>query len=122
MMSIMEKTQKIDSECRTFKDQWNFKYFVVQFGYKVLCLIFNKTITVIKELNIKWHYETNYFQNILKVCGQKNLKRELQSQYFFKKVNTEQEAATHASIRVVLEIAKREKPFTNKEMIKECEL
>ncbi|CAH1108390.1 unnamed protein product [Psylliodes chrysocephalus] len=36
------------------------------------------------------------------------------------KVNIEQEAATRASCRVALEIAKRGKPFTDGEMIKDC--
>ncbi|UYV72726.1 EPM2AIP1 [Cordylochernes scorpioides] len=39
---------------------------------------------------------------------------------FFTKVKTEQEASTRASFRVALEIAKRGKPFTDGEMIKEC--
>ncbi|UYV75705.1 EPM2AIP1 [Cordylochernes scorpioides] len=49
------------------------------------------------------------------------LKRGLKSQQsLFTKVKTEQEAATRASFRVALEIAKRGKPFTDGEMIKEC--
>nr|CAI5869370.1 unnamed protein product [Callosobruchus analis] len=38
----------------------------------------------------------------------------------FTKLKTEQEAATRASSRVAFETAKREKPFTDGEMIKEC--
>ncbi|GJQ74466.1 hypothetical protein Trydic_g21335 [Trypoxylus dichotomus] len=41
-------------------------------------------------------------------------------QSLFTKVNTEQEAATSASFRVALKIAKPGKPFTGGEMIKEC--
>ncbi|UYV73035.1 EPM2AIP1, partial [Cordylochernes scorpioides] len=49
------------------------------------------------------------------------LKRGLKSQQsLFTKVKTEQEAATRASFRVALEIAKRGNPFTDGEMIKEC--
>ncbi|GFQ86138.1 general transcription factor II-I repeat domain-containing protein 2 [Trichonephila clavata] len=49
------------------------------------------------------------------------MKRGLKSQQSsFTKLKTEQEAATRASFRVALEIAKRGKPFTNGEIIKEC--
>ncbi|GFR29127.1 general transcription factor II-I repeat domain-containing protein 2B [Trichonephila clavata] len=49
------------------------------------------------------------------------MKRRLKSQQSsFTKLKTEQEAATRASFRVALEIAKRGKPFTDGEMIKEC--
>ncbi|GFR21235.1 proteinral transcription factor ii-i repeat domain-containing protein 2a [Trichonephila clavata] len=48
------------------------------------------------------------------------MKRGLKSQQSsFTKLKTEQEAATRASFRVALEIAKRGKPFTDGEMIKE---
>ncbi|GFQ99430.1 general transcription factor II-I repeat domain-containing protein 2 [Trichonephila clavata] len=49
------------------------------------------------------------------------MKRGLKSQQSsFTKLKTEQEAATRASFRVALEIAKRGKPFTDGKMIKEC--
>ncbi|GFR33622.1 general transcription factor II-I repeat domain-containing protein 2 [Trichonephila clavata] len=49
------------------------------------------------------------------------MKRGLKSQQSsFTKLKTEQEAATRFSFRVALEIAKRGKPFTDGEMIKEC--
>nr|CAI5833566.1 unnamed protein product [Callosobruchus analis] len=49
------------------------------------------------------------------------MKRGLKSQQpSFTKLKTEQEAATRASFRVAFEIAKRGKPFTDGEMIKEC--
>ncbi|GFQ66067.1 SCAN domain-containing protein 3 [Trichonephila clavata] len=49
------------------------------------------------------------------------MKRGLKSQQSsFTKLKTEQEAATRASFRVALVIAKSGKPFTDGEMIKEC--
>lgn len=123
----MEKKRKIDSECRTFKDQWNIQYFVIESSKKALCLICNETIAVLNEYNIKRHYETKHFQNYSKYTGSlrtekfEALKRGLKSQQSsFTKLKTEQEAATRASFRVALEIAKRGKPFTDGEMIKEC--
>ncbi|UYV73417.1 EPM2AIP1 [Cordylochernes scorpioides] len=123
----MEKKRKIDSECRKFKDQWNIQYFVIESSNKALCLICNESIAVLKEYNMKRHYETKHSQNYSKYTGIvrtekfEALKRGLKSQQsLFTKVKTEQEAATRASFRVALEIAKRGKPFTDGEMIKEC--
>ncbi|UYV82126.1 EPM2AIP1 [Cordylochernes scorpioides] len=123
----MEKKRKIDGECRKFKDQWNIQYFVIESSNKALCLICNESIAVLKEYNMKRHYETKHSQNYSKYTGIvrtekfEALKRGLKSQQsLFTKVKTEQEAATRASFRVALEIAKRGKPFTDGEMIKEC--
>ncbi|UYV75067.1 EPM2AIP1 [Cordylochernes scorpioides] len=105
--TLMEKKRKIDSECRKFKDEWNIQYFVIESSNKALCLICNESIAVLKEYNMKQKFEA--------------LKRGLKSQQsLFTKVKTEQEAATRASFRVALEIAKRGTPFTDGEMIKEC--
>ncbi|UYV67485.1 EPM2AIP1 [Cordylochernes scorpioides] len=123
----MEKKRKIDSECRKFKDQWNIQYFVIESSNKALCLICNESIAFLKEYNMKRHYETKHSQNYSKYTGIvrtekfEALKRGLKSQQsLFTKVKTEQEAATRASFRVALEIAKRGKPFTDGEMIWEC--
>ena len=123
----MEKKRKIDSECRTFKEQWMHQYFVIESSNKALCLVCNETIAVVKEYNIKRHYETKHIQYYSKYTGSlrkekfEALKRDLKSQQsFLMKTNTEQEAATRASYRVALEIAKRGKLFTDGEIIKDC--
>nr|CAI5862066.1 unnamed protein product [Callosobruchus analis]CAI5865707.1 unnamed protein product [Callosobruchus analis] len=104
----MEKKRKIDSECRKFKDQWNIQYFVIESSNKALCLICSESIAVL----IKRSLRTEKFEA---------MKRGLKSQQSsFTKLKTEQEAATRASFRVAFEIAKRGKPFTDGEMIKEC--
>ncbi|UYV78542.1 hypothetical protein LAZ67_16001943 [Cordylochernes scorpioides] len=106
------KEAKNDSECRKFKDQWNIQYFVIDSSNKALCLICNESIAVLKEYNMK---------RIVRTEKCEALKRGLKSQQsLFTKVKTEQEAATRASFRVALEIAKRGTPFTDGEMIKEC--
>ncbi|KAK4877398.1 hypothetical protein RN001_009904 [Aquatica leii] len=123
----MEKKRKIDSECRTFKEQWGCQYFVIETNNKATCLICNVTIAVLKEYNIKRHYETMDSQNYSKFTESlrsekfESMKRGLKSQQFlFKKVNSEQEAVTRASFRVAHSIAKHGKPFTDGELIKDC--
>nr|CAI5868339.1 unnamed protein product [Callosobruchus analis] len=113
----MEKKRKIDSECRKFKDQWKIQYFVIESSNEALCLICNESIAVLRNITL----------NLLKYTGSfrtekfEAMKRGLKSQQSsFTKLKTEQEAATRASFRVAFEIAKRGKPFTDGEMIKEC--
>jgi hypothetical protein len=92
-----------------------------------MCIICNKTISVLKEYNIKRHYETKHSQNYSKFTGSLRLekyeclKRGLKCQeLLFKKVNAEQAAATRASLREAHSIAKHGKPFTDGELINDC--
>lgn len=62
----MEKMRKIDSECRTLKDQWNFQYLLTETSKKELCLIRNETIAVFREYNISRHHKKEHFQNYAK--------------------------------------------------------
>ncbi|UYV75318.1 EPM2AIP1 [Cordylochernes scorpioides] len=75
----------------------------------------------IKQCEIKRPTMNKCWLGIVRTEKFEALKRGLKSQQsLFTKVKTEQEAATRASFRVALEIAKRVKPFTDGEMIKEC--
>ena len=46
----MEKKRKIDSECRTFKEQWGYKYFVIESSNKAMCIICNEIVSVLKDI------------------------------------------------------------------------
>ncbi|KAL7644239.1 UNVERIFIED_CONTAM: hypothetical protein RMT77_005065 [Armadillidium vulgare] len=123
----MEMKRNIDSECKTFKEQWGYQYFLIESNNKAMCIICNETISVQKEYNIKRPYETKHSQNYYKFTEclplekYESLNRGLKShQLLFKKGNAEQEAATRASFRVAHSIAKHEKPFTDCELIKDC--
>ncbi|CAM4600194.1 unnamed protein product [Lepidochelys olivacea] len=104
--------RKVDSECRVFKEQWSVDYFVIKSSSKTLCLVCNKTIAVLKEYNIRRHYETkhllNYSQFTGKLCSDKleSMKCGLSSQQFIFKKKTENETATTASFRVAHLLAK----------------
>jgi hypothetical protein len=70
-------------------------------------LICNERISVLKEYNIKGHYETKHFQNYSKYTGSlrtekfEAMNRGLEwQQSSFTKPKTGQEAATPASFRV----------------------
>ncbi|CAM5076914.1 unnamed protein product [Eretmochelys imbricata] len=95
--------RKVDSECCMFKEQWSVHYLVIKSGSKALCLICNETIAVLKEYNIRRHYETkhllNYSQFKGKLCSDKleSMKPGLSSQQFIFKKKTKNEAGTKSS-------------------------
>ena len=81
-----------------------------------------------KEFNVKCHYETCH-SKYKEYVGQrrklkiKNLKSGFKQQTnFFKKKQEESESVTKAALVVSSLIAKRMKPFTDAEFIKECTL
>ena len=60
MFADMENTKKrkVDSECRQFNDEGKINYFFVKSNYKgSLCLICRNSVAVLKENNIRRHYE-----------------------------------------------------------------
>lgn len=38
-----------DCECRIFKEQWGYQYFVTEWSYKAICTMCNEAISVFKE-------------------------------------------------------------------------
>lgn len=54
------KRRKVDEEGQMFQSSWTEKYFFVEHYSKPICLICQTTIAVMREFNIKRHYETCY--------------------------------------------------------------
>src|SRR4029434_10782661 len=94
---------------------------------KTVCLVCGADVAVMKEYNLRWHYETKHQdknkhldmkQKLQKV---EELKRSLVSQQtVFVKAKSQSEAAVKASFIVVAQIAKVSRPFTEGEFVKNC--
>uniref|UniRef100_A0A8C5FQQ1 DUF4371 domain-containing protein n=1 Tax=Gadus morhua TaxID=8049 RepID=A0A8C5FQQ1_GADMO len=57
--------RKIDSECRTYKEEWKQRYAFILPAFinaKPTCLICNEAVAVCKEYNIRRHHETKHGQ------------------------------------------------------------
>ena len=54
------KKKRIEEGGRTFQKQWAVKYFFVAHAENALCLICKKSISVIKDYNLKRHYQKNH--------------------------------------------------------------
>ena len=64
------RKRKVDDECRIFNKEWGEKYFFVETNdQKASCLICNESVAVMKEYNIRRHYETNHLSTHSKFSG-----------------------------------------------------
>ncbi|CAI6353539.1 unnamed protein product [Macrosiphum euphorbiae] len=125
----VSKKRKIDSECRVFQHKWINQYFVIENKGKVMCLVCRELISVLKEYNIKRHYESKHKVKYDSLYGQlreievNKLQKALTGeQTIFSKITTQNKAIISASVNVAMLIAKEGKPFTDAEFVKKCVL
>ena len=122
----MAKRRKVNKEKRVFKDSWADLYFFVEQKEKPICLICNESVSVNKEYNLKRHHETKHKgYNEFKPRERKEKLEKLKSnldrqQTIFKKQNNETEKNTKTNYIVSYLIAKKMKPFTEREFIDKC--
>jgi hypothetical protein len=60
MATNTSKKRKVSDECRAFQEKWSYVYFFVQILQKPVCLICNESVSVMKEYNLKRHYDTKH--------------------------------------------------------------
>ena len=122
----MSKRRKVDDEKRVFKDNWTELYFFIQHHEKPVCLICNETIAVNKEYNLKRHHETKHkavseFKGLERKEKLEKLKSSMEKQQrTFVQRSAENVNNTKASYAVSSLIAKKMKPFTDGEFVKDC--
>uniref|UniRef100_UPI0037E99D8B general transcription factor II-I repeat domain-containing protein 2-like n=1 Tax=Semicossyphus pulcher TaxID=241346 RepID=UPI0037E99D8B len=121
------KKRCFGEEKRRFEDKWTKAYFVVPHGSdKVMCLICKQVNAMLKDFNIKRHYNTNH-KTYDKLTGEERtskleqLKRGYTAQQsVFTNLAKSGEAVTQASYVVAQEIARRSKPFSDREFVRDC--
>uniref|UniRef100_A0AAQ4RIH8 SPIN-DOC-like zinc-finger domain-containing protein n=1 Tax=Gasterosteus aculeatus aculeatus TaxID=481459 RepID=A0AAQ4RIH8_GASAC len=120
------KKRKIASECRKFQTRWGNEYFFKEVKEKCVCLICNETVAVMKESNVRRHYETKHPTFTSYTAAEREDKvqhmaanLQAQQQYFYPANNT-QENATIASYEVAQLIARRGKAFSDGDFVKQC--
>ena len=120
------KKRKLADEGRVFNEEWLKNYFMLEKNGKPLCLVCKQTIAVMKEYNVKQHYETLPKMQYKEYSGKSRidvairLKREYQKE---KKVLSNfikpQTASTVASYEVALMMVKKNTSFRDGELIKQ---
>lgn len=118
--------RKVDFENRGFQNRWEAEYLFVDIAVN-LCLVCGANVAVMKEYNIRRHYETKHQDKYKSLDTQQKLqkveefKKSLVSQQtMFTKAKSQSEAAVKASFIVAEEIAKSARPFTEGEFLKRC--
>ena len=121
------KKRKVSDEGRSFQIKWTNQYFFTEVNKKAVCLICSEAVSVFKEYNIKRHYDTKHAFSYDKFEGQfredkvSELKTKLSGQQLiFKNVSLQTESLVKASYAVAEIIAKKSKPFSDGEFVKEC--
>uniref|UniRef100_A0A672FRL1 SPIN-DOC-like zinc-finger domain-containing protein n=1 Tax=Salarias fasciatus TaxID=181472 RepID=A0A672FRL1_SALFA len=107
--------------------KWTKAYFVVPHGSdKVMCLICKQVNAMLKDFNIKRHYDTNHktydkFTTEERTSKLEQLKRGYNAQQLvFTNLAKSGKAVTQASYVVAQEIARRSKPFSDGEFVRDC--
>ena len=102
-------------------------FFVIEHNEVLLCLICQEKIVVFKEYNIKRHYSTKHASKFDMLNGQLRIDRAnslkenmIGQQSLFKAARQSSEAATKVSFLITEAIAKRGKPLSDGEFVKDC--
>ncbi|CAL9692766.1 unnamed protein product [Knipowitschia caucasica] len=121
----LSKRRKVDKECRIFKEKWTTSYLFTEMHGKPLCLVCLQQVSVLKEYNIRRHYETHHSKKYDGLQGQ--LRRDKinellaglrKQQSTFIKSREVSEAAVKASYLIASEIALASKPYSDGDFVK----
>lgn len=52
--------RKVDFEGRGFQERWETEYMFTNMKGKPICLVCSTEVAVLKEYNLRWHYEMRY--------------------------------------------------------------
>jgi hypothetical protein len=64
------KKRKVGDENRSFNEKWKLDYFFTLVKDKAVCLLCSDSVSVLKEYNIKRHYEAKHETNYKNIQGQ----------------------------------------------------
>jgi hypothetical protein len=114
---MASKKRKACDEGRVFKEDWTRECFFIESDGKQVCLICQRMVSVMKEYNIKCHYDSEHIGKFYCLTGElrkrkiSNLKASLISQQNIFNVNCIcNESGVHASY-VVAEIIATDSEF-----------
>ncbi|XP_037794130.1 general transcription factor II-I repeat domain-containing protein 2-like [Penaeus monodon] len=125
----LSKKRKVDTECRVFQEKWSSSYLFTEVNGKPVCLVCSQQVSVLKEYNLRCHYETLHAEKYKNLQGQQRLEKvnELltalkKQQSVFSRSREISDAAVKASYLIANEIALASKPFSEGEFVRTCML
>ena len=122
------KKRKVDIERRAFNPAWKEKYFFMERFGQAQCLICLKTVAVLKEFNMRRHWEAEHRASNFGSMSSAERKDAIdrlsgnlqKTTSFFRKQTAEADKIVRASYDVSRILARRMKPFSDGDFIKEC--
>uniref|UniRef100_H3AEH0 SPIN-DOC-like zinc-finger domain-containing protein n=1 Tax=Latimeria chalumnae TaxID=7897 RepID=H3AEH0_LATCH len=126
------ETKKCKISCdehRTFNPNWELEYVFTEVNGKPMCLVCQKTVSVLKKANLQHHHETchpefNQFYptgSNLRKDKVRNLVASFHGQQnLFCSQFKDSNVVTEASFKIAWHLAKSKKPFTDGELMKQC--
>lgn len=66
----MSRKRKIDADGRLFQERWEGEYMFMLQGEKPVCLLCHEALSVVKEYNIRCHFDTKHRAKYAKVSLQ----------------------------------------------------
>ena len=125
----LSKKRKVNTECRVLQEKLSSSYLFTEFDGKPVCLICSQQVSVLKEYNLRRHYETLHAKKYKNLQGQQRLEKvnELMTalkmqQSVFSRSREISDAAVKTSYLIANEIALASKPFSGGEFVKTCML
>uniref|UniRef100_A0A3P9M5D3 SPIN-DOC-like zinc-finger domain-containing protein n=1 Tax=Oryzias latipes TaxID=8090 RepID=A0A3P9M5D3_ORYLA len=122
----MERQRQWLTDKRHFKQKWEDDYFFAEIFSKAVCLICQQSVAVLKEYNIRRHYETKHavfsrYKGEARKKKSSELLSKLRSQQAtLTRPSTAQDCATRASYEISALIAKSGRSFSTGDIVKEC--
>ena len=122
------KKRKVDIERRTFNPAWKEQYFFMERFGQAQCLICLKPVVVLKEFNMRRHWEAEHRASNFGSMSSAERKEAIdrlsgnlqKTTSFFRKQTAEADKIVRASYDVSRILARRMKPFSDGDFIKEC--
>lgn len=121
------KKRKVDIEGRLFNKTWTDKYFFTEIQGKAVCLVCGTHVAVLKDYNINRHFVTKHEEKFKNLTDEERAREagvllaKLQTQQgLFTKCHANRDATVKTSFVLSHKIARRSKPFSDGEFIKEC--
>lgn len=125
----LSKKRKVDIECRIFQEKWTNSYLFTEINGKPVCLVCMQQVAVLKEYNMKRHYETRHGEKYSNLGGEQRRQKinELllgvkKQQSAFIRSREVSDAAVKASYLIASKIASSSKPYCEGEFVKSCML
>lgn len=119
----------MDTECRIFQEKWTCSYMFTAVNGKLVCLVCQQQVSVLKEYNIRRHYETQHGEKYNSLQGElrkqkvnEMMVRLRKQQSVFTRSQEASDAAVKASFVIASQIALASKPYSDGEFDKNCML